>query len=182
MTAGKEREHSSPPDHTQPQHPQPSQSPSPSQPLSLSQPIQSEPPVHNFGDSNALGAASKESDTALTAMGYLGTDHHSDRRHNKTSHAHFADDDDVSSAQDDTERNESITAVRGAARGEGGGHAAGTFWEGLDATSSGGTAAGAHIRLAGFVRLRTCMTLLMLSQLLTFGMWVCTTRGAASLV
>ena len=54
-------------------------------------------------------------------------------------HAHFAADDDDSSAQHGTERNESITAVRGAA---GGSHAAGTFWQGLDAEGTSTTATG----------------------------------------
>ena len=80
-------------------------------------------------------------DSALAAS-QPHTDHYSGRRHHKASHAHFADDD--SNALDDgfTERSESITAVRGAARGEGGSHAEGTFWKRLDAEGSSIAATG----------------------------------------
>lgn len=79
---------------------------------------------------------------AALAASQPPTDHHSDRRHHKASHAHFADDD--SNALDDrlTERNESITAVRGAAEREGGSHAEGTFWKRLDAEGSSTAATG----------------------------------------
>lgn len=80
-------------------------------------------------------------DTALAAI-QPQTDHRSVKQHHKGSHAHFADDD--SHALDDgvTERNESITAVRGAARAEGGSSAEGTFWKRLDAEGSSTAATG----------------------------------------
>ena len=80
-------------------------------------------------------------DTALAAS-QPHTDYHSDRRHHKASHAHFADDDNDALDDGFTERNESITAVRGAARGEGVSQAEGTFWKGLDAEGSSTAATG----------------------------------------
>lgn len=129
LTHVKEKEHSSSlPYHIQPELPQAPH------PTSSSQQIQSEqqPAQKLAEDSSSFAAATKDSNTALAAMSQLRTEHQSDRRHAKAVHAHFADDDGVSSAQDGTERNESITAVRGAATGPGGSHAAGTFWQGLE--------------------------------------------------
>lgn len=86
-------------------------------------------------------SGSTAADTALAAI-QPQTDHRSVKQHHKGSHAHFADDD--SSALDDgcTERNESITAVRGGARGEGGSNAEGTFWQRLDAEGTSIAATG----------------------------------------
>lgn len=137
LTRVKEKEHSSPsPYHIQPELPQPPHS------TSSSQHIQSEqqPAQKLAEDSRSFAAAAKDSNAALAALSQLHTEHQSDRQHNKAVHAHFADDDgDVSSAQDGTERNESITAVRGAAAGQGGSHAAGIFWQGLDAEGTSTT-------------------------------------------
>lgn len=143
MNSAKEREHSSSSQHhPQTQHPQAS-SPSSSQHV---QPLQGQQLVeklqhklqgHKASISPAAAAtAPMDSDTALAASSQPHTDHHSDRRHHKASHAHFADDD--SNAVDDTVtgRNESITAVRGAAGGESSSHAEGSFWKGLDAEGS----------------------------------------------
>ncbi len=86
----------------------------------------------------AVAAAPADAESALAVNEQLHTDHHSDRRHHKGSHAHFAE--ESNSALEDadgdsiTGRNESITAVRGGVAGTS--RAEGTFWKGLDAEGS----------------------------------------------
>ena len=92
-------------------------------------------------DISGPGTTAAALDTALAAS-QPHTDHHSDRRHHKASHAHFAEDDSNTLADGFTERYESITAVRSAARGEGDSHAEGLFWKRLDAEGSSIAATG----------------------------------------
>ena len=89
------------------------------------------------GDHSGPSAA----DTALAAI-QPQTDHRSVKQHHKGSHAHFADDDSHAAEDGGSQRNESITAVRGAARGEGVSNAEGTFWKRLDAEGSSIAATG----------------------------------------
>lgn len=135
LSAARHREHSS---SAQPHHPEasrPSEHMQQPQGEQLVQKLQQK--LQGQGDSSGPTAA----DTALAAI-QPQTDHQSVKQHHKGSHAHFADND--SNALDDgfTERNESITAVRGAARGEGGSHAEGTFWKKLDSEGSSIAATG----------------------------------------
>ena len=76
--------------------------------------------------------------TAPAASAQPHTDHQSDIRYHKGSHAHFADEsagglDDVHDEEGVTGRNESITAVRGVQAGPS--SAQGTFWKSVDSGS-----------------------------------------------
>ena len=91
---------------------------------------------------SALKCTAAGNDTAPAASRQSHTEHQSDKRHHKASHAHFADED--SNALDDivAEQSESITAVRGTAGTEGGSHAEGTFWKRLDSQGTSLAATG----------------------------------------
>lgn len=136
LSAVRHREHSP---SAQPHHPEASR---PSEHMQQPQGEQLVQKLQQKLQGQADTSGPTPADAALAAI-QPQTDHHSIvKQHHKGSHAHFADDD--SNALDDgfAERNESITAVRGAARGDGGSHAEGTFWTRLDAEGSSVAATG----------------------------------------
>ena len=123
----------------QSKHPKESQSSSQLQGQQLAEKVQQK--LQGDADLRASATAPVDDESALAASGQPHTDHQTDRRHHKGSHAHFADESagalDVAHEDVDggvTRRNESITAVRGGAAGVS--NAQGSFWRDVD--SDGG--------------------------------------------
>ena len=139
LSSVRDREHSSSSQLHHPQASRPSQHMQQPQSDQLVQKLQQK--LQGQEDVSGPTSTAASIDTALAAS-QPHTDHHSDRRHHKASHAHFADDDSNTPGDGVTERNESITAVRGAPRGEEGSHAEGTFWKRLDGEGSSKAATG----------------------------------------
>lgn len=118
----------------QPLHPQASEAqsqlPQQVQPQQLAEKLQQK--LQGDSTNNRAPATVPEDiNTVPAADSQPHTDRHSDRRHHKGAHAHFADDADDHGV---TGRNDSITAVRGGEASSS--RTAGAFWRGVDINGS----------------------------------------------